>query len=53
MAALVRMTPFGGEGAPASTSLTAISSGAETSSEAAADIDRWTNGGDERHSVCP
>jgi hypothetical protein len=25
-----------------------ISSGAETSAEAAAGIDRWTNGGDER-----
>jgi 2-dehydropantoate 2-reductase len=37
--------------APASTNLADVSSGAEPSSQAARGIDRWTKGGDERHSV--
>ena len=45
------MRPFDHACAPASTSPPAVSSGAETSFEAAAGIDRWTKGGDERHSM--
>jgi len=44
------MRPFPAPCPPASTNLAAVSSGAETASEAAAGIDWWTKGGDERHS---
>jgi 2-dehydropantoate 2-reductase len=44
------MSPFRALCALASTNLAAVSSGAETSSQAAAGIDWWTKGGDERHS---
>jgi 2-dehydropantoate 2-reductase len=50
MSGIGKMTPFVTPCAPASTGQPVVSSGAGTTSQRTAGIDRWTNGGDQRHS---